>query len=146
MIYLNGRFMPLEDAMVPVLDRGFIFGDGVYEVLPAYSRHPFRLVEHLRRLQNSLDAIGLKNPHTDTEWAKASGRGTLYSFGIMHQKFPGFAEDVPYNYAVVELEEGPRIVSNIVGIANEDLRVDMPLVACYDDVADDTTLVRFTPA
>ena len=83
---------------------------------------------------------------TDTEWAKASGRGTLYSFGIMHQKFPGFAEDVPYNYAVVELEEGPRIVSNIVGIANEDLRVDMPLVACYDDVADDTTIVRFTPA
>ena len=70
MIYLNGRFMPIEEAMVPVLDRGFIFGDGVYEVLPAYSRHPFRLIEHLRRLQNSLDAIGLKNPHTDAEWAK----------------------------------------------------------------------------
>ncbi|MDP1683312.1 MAG: D-amino acid aminotransferase [Burkholderiales bacterium] len=70
MIYLNGRFMPIEEAMVPVLDRGFIFGDGVYEVLPAYSRHPFRLAEHLRRLQNSLDAIGLKNPHSDAEWAR----------------------------------------------------------------------------
>ena len=70
MIYLNGRFMPIEEAMVPVLDRGFIFGDGVYEVLPAYSRHPFRLAEHLRRLQNSLDAIGLKNPYSDAEWAK----------------------------------------------------------------------------
>lgn len=83
---------------------------------------------------------------TETEWARASGRGTLYSFGIMHQKFPGFADDVPYNYAVVELEEGPRIVSNIVGVSNEELRVDMPLVAYFDDVADDTTLVRFTKA
>lgn len=70
MIYLNGRFMPIEEAMVPVLDRGFIFGDGVYEVMPVYSRHPFRLVEHMRRLQNSLDAIGLKNPHSDAEWSK----------------------------------------------------------------------------
>lgn len=83
---------------------------------------------------------------TETEWSRASGRGTLYSFGIMHQKFPGFAEDVPYNYAVVELEEGPRMVSNIVGVANEALVVDMPLVAFFDDVAEDTTLVRFQPA
>jgi uncharacterized OB-fold protein len=83
---------------------------------------------------------------THTAWEKASGRGTLYSFGIMHQKFPGFTDDVPYNYAVVELEEGPRIVSNIVGVANEDLRVDMPVVASYDNVAEDTTLIRFTPA
>ena len=80
---------------------------------------------------------------TETEWAQASGRGMLYSFGIMHQKFPGFADDVPYNYAVVELEEGPRMVSNIVGVGNDALVVDMPLVAFFDDVADDTTLVRF---
>ena len=45
---------------------------------------------------------------TDTEWARASGRGTLHSFGLMHQKFPGFADETPYLYAVVELEEGPR--------------------------------------
>jgi uncharacterized OB-fold protein len=82
---------------------------------------------------------------TDTEWAKASGRGTLYSFGIMHQKFPGFADDVPYNYAVVELEEGPRIVTNIVDADAAALRVDMPLVAVFDDVAGDATLVRFRP-
>jgi uncharacterized OB-fold protein len=83
---------------------------------------------------------------TATEWAQASGRGTLYSFGVMHQKFPGFEDDVPYQYAIVELEEGPRIVSNIVGVAPEDLRVDMPLVAVFDDVSDDATLVRFTAA
>lgn len=83
---------------------------------------------------------------TDTEWARASGRGKLYSYGIMHQKLhPGFADEGPYNFAIVELEEGPRIISNIVGCANEELRVDMPLQAVFDDVADDATLVRFAP-
>ena len=68
--YLNGEFLPLEKAQVSVLDRGFIFGDGVYEVIPVYSRRPFRLPEHLRRLQRSLDAIRLANPVTDAEWAR----------------------------------------------------------------------------
>jgi D-alanine transaminase len=53
-----------------VLDRGFIFGDGVYEVIPVYSRHPFRLQEHLRRLQCSLAGIRLANPLPDAEWVK----------------------------------------------------------------------------
>jgi uncharacterized OB-fold protein len=83
---------------------------------------------------------------TETEWARASGRGTLYSFGIMHQKFPGFEEETPYQYAIVELEEGPRLVSNVVGVPDGELRCDMPLVAVFDDVADDATLVRFTKA
>src|SRR5687767_14268118 len=69
-VYLNGEFMPLADARLPVLDRGFIFGDGVYEVVPVYSRHPFRLAEHLRRLQHSLDGIRLKNPLREDEWTK----------------------------------------------------------------------------
>ena len=67
-IYLNGEFMPLAEARIPVLDRGFIFGDGVYEVIPVYSRHPFRLAEHLKRLQHSLAGIRLTNPMPDTEW------------------------------------------------------------------------------
>jgi D-alanine transaminase len=70
MIYLNGQFMPMEQARIPVLDRGFIFGDGVYEVIPVYSRHPFRLQEHVRRLQASLDAIRLPNPHSALEWSR----------------------------------------------------------------------------
>ena len=70
MIYLNGAFMPIEEARIPVLDRGFIFGDGVYEVIPVYSRRPFRVAEHLLRLQHSLDGICLQNPHTDAEWGK----------------------------------------------------------------------------
>ncbi len=68
MIYLNGAYMPLADARIPILDRGFIFGDGVYEVIPVYSRQAFRLNEHLRRLQHSLDGIRLANPHTPAEW------------------------------------------------------------------------------
>jgi len=67
-IYLNGQYMPIEDAKISVLDRGFIFGDGVYEVIPVYSRRAFRLAEHLRRLQHSLDGIKLANPHSDAEW------------------------------------------------------------------------------
>jgi len=69
-VYLNGEFMPLDEARIPVLDRGFIFGDGIYEVVPVYSRHPFRLGEHLQRLQRSLDGIRLQNPLRDEEWTK----------------------------------------------------------------------------
>lgn len=69
LVYLNGRFLPLEQAQVSVMDRGFLFGDGVYEVIPVYSRRPFRLEEHLRRLQASLEGIRLANPHTPEEWA-----------------------------------------------------------------------------
>ena len=68
MIFLNGKFMPIEEACIPVLDRGFIFGDGIYEVIPAYSRKLFRLAKHLSRLQHSLDGIRLKNPFNDGEW------------------------------------------------------------------------------
>jgi D-alanine transaminase len=67
-VYLNGRFMPLTEAKIPVLDRGFIFGDGVYELVPVYSGQPFRLDDHLRRLQASLDGIRLDNPHGADAW------------------------------------------------------------------------------
>ena len=66
--YLNGVFLPLADAKVSALDRGFVFGDGVYEIVPVYSGKPFRLDEHLRRLQASLDGIRLANPHGIAEW------------------------------------------------------------------------------
>ena len=73
-VYLNGEFMPIERATVPVMDRGFLFGDGAYEVVPVYSRKPFRLDEHLCRLQASLDGIRLANPHSDAEWTALVGR------------------------------------------------------------------------
>jgi D-alanine transaminase len=67
-VYLNGQFLPLEDARIPVLDRGFIYGDGVYELVPVYQGQPFRLPQHLARLQRSLDGIRLANPHTEAQW------------------------------------------------------------------------------
>src|SRR5690349_329638 len=71
--YLNGEFLPLDQARVPVLDRGFIFGDGVYEVIPVYGRRAFRLPEHLARLQRSLDGVRIANPHSDAEWTRLFG-------------------------------------------------------------------------
>jgi D-alanine transaminase len=67
-VYLNGQFLPIEDAKISVLDRGFIYGDGVYELVPAYDRRPYRLPQHLRRLQHSLDGIRLANPHDNVQW------------------------------------------------------------------------------
>lgn len=68
MVFLNGKFMPIEEAKVPVLDRGFIFGDGVYELVPVYSRVPFRLDEHLARLERSLAAVRIRNPYSRGQW------------------------------------------------------------------------------
>ena len=68
LVYLNGQLTPLSEAKIPVLDRGFIFGDGIYEVIPVYKRRMFRSEHHLARLFRSLDAIGIANPHTKPEW------------------------------------------------------------------------------
>lgn len=68
--YLNGQFLPLAEARISPLDRGFLFADGGYEVIPVYSRHPFRIDEHLRRFQNTLDGIRLPNPYSIEQWRK----------------------------------------------------------------------------
>ncbi len=67
-VFLNGDLLPLADARVSVLDRGFIFGDGVYELIPVYSRVPFRLDEHLARLERSLSEAKIRNPHSRAKW------------------------------------------------------------------------------
>jgi len=68
MVFLNGKFLPIEEAKVPVLDRGFIFGDGVYELVPVYSRVGFRLDEHLARLERSLGEVKIRNPYSRAQW------------------------------------------------------------------------------
>ncbi|MDY0011514.1 MAG: D-amino acid aminotransferase [Rhodocyclaceae bacterium] len=72
--YLNGEYLPLGQARVSPMDRGFLFGDGAYEVIPVYARRPFRLDQHLARLARTLDAIRLANPHTPGEWEAIIGR------------------------------------------------------------------------
>ncbi|MCU6435669.1 D-amino acid aminotransferase [Undibacterium sp. Jales W-56] len=68
LVYLNGSLTPLSEAKIPVLDRGFIFGDGVYEVIPVYGRKMFRADQHLARLFRSLASIGIPNPHDKAGW------------------------------------------------------------------------------
>lgn len=67
--YLNGGFIPRNEARISPMDRGFLFGDGVYEVIPVHGGRPFRLDAHLARLQRSLVGIGIANPHSHAEWA-----------------------------------------------------------------------------
>ncbi len=67
-VYLNGQFLPLEKASISPLDRGFLFGDGVYEVIPVYKGRPFGLNDHLDRLIHSLEAIEVPNPYSVSEW------------------------------------------------------------------------------
>ena len=82
----------------------------------------------------------------DLEWAPATGRGTLYSFALMHQVYdPAFAGEVPYNIAVVELDEGVRMTSNVVGCANEELRIGMPLEVTFERVSEDGAVPKFRP-
>ncbi|HEX4523664.1 MAG TPA: D-amino acid aminotransferase [Casimicrobiaceae bacterium] len=95
-VYLNGQFLPLEDAKISVLDRGFIYGDGVYELVPVYGRRPYRLRQHLARLQRSLDGIRLANPHSDAEWeaiiAGLIGRMAFADQGVYLQVTRGAAK------------------------------------------------------
>jgi len=69
-VCLNGEFMPIEEARIPVLDRGFIFGDGIYEVVPVYGGRPFRWPQHLARLERSLAKVGIANPMNAAGWRK----------------------------------------------------------------------------
>ncbi|HYP69942.1 MAG TPA: aminotransferase class IV, partial [Variovorax sp.] len=66
--YLNGEYTPLNQAKVSVLDRGFIFGDGIYDVVPVYGRKLFRFAQHLARLDRNLTKLRIANPHTSDEW------------------------------------------------------------------------------
>jgi D-alanine transaminase len=74
LVYLNGVMTPLSEAKIPVLDRGFIFGDGIYEVIPIYQRKLFRAEHHMARLLRSLASIGITNPHTKEEWMALIGQ------------------------------------------------------------------------
>jgi D-alanine transaminase len=72
--FLNGEFLPLSQAKISVLDRGFIFGDGIYEVAPVYGRRLFRFDEHMARMQRGLDKIRIPNPATRERWLQCCRR------------------------------------------------------------------------
>lgn len=80
------------------------------------------------------------------EWVTASGRGKVHSYTVVRRAMhPSFRPDVPYVYAVVALEEGPHMPTNIVGCSPEDVSIDMPVEVEFDDVTEERTLVKFKP-
>lgn len=83
----------------------------------------------------------------DATWVPVSGRGTVFSFAVMHQAVhPGFAAEVPYAVVVVELDEGPRLLSNLVDCPLADVRIGLPVEVVFEDVAPEITLPKFRRA
>jgi uncharacterized protein len=83
----------------------------------------------------------------DAAWTPVSGRGKVFSYAIMHQAMhPGFAADVPYAVVVVELDEGARLLSNLVGCPVSDVRIGLPVEVVFDDVTPEVTLPKFRPS
>ena len=133
--------------------------DTVAKPLPSISEYnrPFWTYAraHELRLQRCLDCgrpwapIGPVCPRCFSErfeWARMSGRGVIASWIVFHKLYhPAFAADLPYNVAFVELEEGPRLISNVVGVRNDALRIGLPVEVVFDDVTDSVSLPKFRP-
>ena len=137
-VYLNGQYLPIEDAKISVLDRGFTFGDGVYEVIPVYNGHIFRFREHLERLNNSLDEVYIGRPYTSKQWQeilrelieKNSGKNTGNDLSLYMQVTRGVSErDLAIDIATEQtvfamcrpLPENDRF-AGISAIVEEDIR------------------------
>lgn len=83
----------------------------------------------------------------DLEWVSVSGKGRVYTYTVVHRAAdPRFQSQIPYIYAVIQLDEGPRLISNVVDCDIDDVTIDMPVAVHFDDVTDETTLVKFRPA
>ena len=112
--------------------------------------------QHELRMQKCTDCGSFRYPinsicphclSMEFEWKKLSGKGKVYSYSIIHQaRHPAFAGDVPYTVAIIELEEGTRLTSNIVGCKPEDVRVDMPVEVVFDDITEEFSLPKFKPS
>ena len=84
---------------------------------------------------------------SELEWREASGNGTIYSYSVNHRApHPGFADDLPFVLAIVELEEGPRMMTNIVVSDPDSVTIGMAVTVTFDDVTDQVPLPKFTPA
>jgi uncharacterized OB-fold protein len=83
----------------------------------------------------------------EAEWTKLSGKGKIYSFTIYRVPYhPAFKDDIPYVLAIIQLDEGPRMESNIIGCKVEQVRMEMPVVVAFDDVTPEVSLPKFRPA
>jgi len=111
--------------------------------------------EHLIKIQKCGDCGALRLPPSflcprchsrNTDWITATGKGWIYTFTINHVAFhPAFQGDLPYVVAVVALEEGPHLLTNIIGCDPAEVRCDMPVEVVWDDVTDEISLPKFRP-
>ena len=124
-VYLNGHYLPVEEATISVMDRGFLFGDGIYEVIPVFGGKLLRLDEHLSRLQNSLNRISLANPFDNSGW--------LEIFSRLIEKNPGHDRAIylqisrgPYvkrDLAVQESAAKPTVFSMVLQVTPAEIDV-----------------------
>ncbi len=110
---------------------------------------------HQMALQKCLDCGAFHFPPSDmcpecwsfnTQWTPVSGKGKVFSFVVFHQRYhPAWEGDVPYDVTLVELEEGPRMLTNVVGVKPDEIKVGLPVEVAYDDVTPEATLPKFRP-
>jgi len=115
----------------------------------AAKRHEF-ILPHCKTCDNVFWYPRSECPNcmsNDIDWVRGNGRGRVHTFTIIRQPgHPGFIDDVPYIYAIIQLDEGPRMISNVVDCPIEDVKIDMPVVAVFDDITPEWTLIKFKPA
>ena len=134
LVYLNGEFKPIEEASINVLDRGFIFGDGIYEVIPIFNRKIFRFSEHIMRLENSLREIYMSNPLKENEWRDIFNKlidslelanQSIYlqiTRGVSRRDHDISIADKPTVFAMSRPLETNNFSSGIKAITHEDIR------------------------
>ncbi len=134
LVYLNGEFKPIEEASISVLDRGFTFGDGVYEVIPIFNRKIFRFSEHITRLENSLREIYMSNPLKENEWRDIFNKlidslelanQSIYlqiTRGVSRRDHDISIADKPTVFAMSRPLETNNFSSGIKAITHEDIR------------------------
>ena len=134
LVYLNGEFKPIEEASISVLDRGFTFGDGVYEVIPIFNRKIFRFSEHITRLENSLREIYMSNPLKENEWrdifnklidSLEQANQSIYlqiTRGVSRRDHDISIADKPTVFAMSRPLETNNFSSGIKAITHEDIR------------------------
>lgn len=94
--------------------------------------------------EQAIDCFACDSPRMD--WVKVSGIGQVFTFCIYHQAFhPAWKDNIPYNVAYVKLDEGPLLMTNIVGCANKDIYIGMPVEVVFQDITEDVTLPKFKP-
>lgn len=136
-VYLNGSFLPLHEAHVSVLDRGFLFGDGVYEVIPVYGGRAFRLEHHLARLDHSLQGVRLGNPFDHAQWSdvltalirhNGGGDQSLYlqvTRGVAPRRdhaFPARVQPTVFAMSTPLSEPGAAVQNGITAVTVDDIR------------------------